>query len=162
MDNEADQPMAEYDKMMSDFYSVFETVRIPLVITDSNLVLVHANHFAKQVLPLRLEKDKRLEIDDFLQHEDSVSFERIVSECRKRGESGGTVKQREADKYFKLKVYKVKGSDCQMIFHFEDISHSRILEDQLYEHLVDLYGQLETQEKEITDLRAMLVRLREG
>ncbi len=147
--------------MTSDFFRVFETVRIPLVITDSNLLLVYANPFAREVLPLRLERGRKLEVDGFLQHEDSIAFEHMVGECRERGESLGTLKQRGIDKYYKVKAYCLKNRDGEMVFHFEDVSQSRILENQLYEHLVDLYSQLETQEREIADLKAILLRSRE-
>jgi nitrogen-specific signal transduction histidine kinase len=145
----------------SDFFKVFETVRIPLVITDSALALVYANPFAREVLPLKLEKGMRLEIDSFLQHEDSIAFERMVTECVHRGESLGTLKQKGFDKYYKVKAYFLKNRGTEIVFHFEDVSQSRILENQLYEHLVDLYSQLETQEREIADLKAIILRSKE-
>ncbi len=146
--------------MTSDFFSVFETVRIPFVLTDPDLLLIYANRFAKEVLPLRLESGKKLEVDSFLQHEDSIAFENMVSECLENGESMGTLKQNGMDKYYKVKAYFLKGRDGEIVLHFEDVSQSRILENQLYEHLVDLYSQLETQEREISDLKAILLRKR--
>lgn len=144
--------------MTSDFYGVFETVRIPFVLTDSNLSLIYANRFAREVLPLRLEKGKRLEVESFLQHEDSIAFGQLVSECKLHGEGICTVKQKGIDKYYKVKAYNLQNLNGELVFHFEDVSQSRILEDQLYEHLVDLYSQLEAQEREIADLKAILMR----
>lgn len=149
--------MAE-QTLFSDCYRVFETVRIPLVLTDSDLVLIYANQFAREALPIRLERGKKMEPEEFLQSEDSAAFERIVSECLSRGESARTLKQRGTEKYFKVKAYYLNDVRGEIVFHFEDVSQSRILENQLYEHLVDLYSKLETQEKEITDLRAILLR----
>lgn len=148
--------------MTSDFFRVFETVRIPLVITDSKLLLIYANRFALEVLPLRFEKGTKLEVESFLQHEDSIAFDNMIAECRERGESLGTVKQRGIDKYYRVKAYNLRNRDSEIVFHFEDVSQSRILEDQLYEHLVDLYSQLETQEREIADLKAILLRSSEN
>ncbi len=149
--------MAE-QTLFSDCYRVFETVRIPFVLTDTNLVLIYANQFAREVLPVRLERGKKLELEEFLQSEDSVAFDRIVSDCLSRGESARTLKQRGTEKYFKVRAYNLNDARGEIVFHFEDVSQSRILENQLYEHLVDLYGKLETQEKEITDLKAILLR----
>ncbi|MFZ1082526.1 MAG: hypothetical protein WAO19_11450 [Candidatus Kryptoniota bacterium] len=138
----------------SDFYRFFETVRIPFVVTDSDLNIVYANKFAHEALPIILDIGKRLEIENFLQSEDSMKFENVVSECKNRGESIGTLKQKETDKYFKVKAYYMRGDSDEIVFHFEDVSQSRVLEDKYYDHLIDLYNQIETQEREIANLRA--------
>ncbi len=159
--NHARYDVMEQSLVTSDFLKVFETVRIPFVLIDSNLLLIYANRFAREVLPLRLEKGRKLEIDGFLQHEDSIAFERMVSDCKRNGESIGTLKQKGFDKYYKVKAYYLENRDSGIVLHFEDVSQSRILENQLYEHLVDLYSQLENQEREIVDLKAILLRSRE-
>ena len=143
----------------SDFYRLFETVRIPLVVTASNLEVVYANKFAHESLPLTLETGKRLEIENFLQSEDSLEFENVVMECKNRGESIGTLKQKETDKYYKVKAYYLHGDVGEIVFHFEDVSRSRVLEEQYYDHLTDLYNQIESQEREIANLRARVIRL---
>lgn len=143
----------------SDFYRLFETVRIPLVVTSSDLDIVYANRYAHESLPLILETGKRLEIENLLQSEDSLEFENVVSECKNRGESISTLKQKETDKYFKVKAYYLRGDNCEIVFHFEDVSQSRVLEEQYYDHLTDLYNQVETQEREIAILRARVIRL---
>ncbi len=159
--NHATYDVMEESLVTSDFLKVFETVRIPFVLADSNLLLIYANRFSREVLPMRLEKGKRLEIDGFLQHEDSIAFERMVSDCKQNGESIGTLKQKGIDKYYKVKAYHLENRDSEIVLQFEDVSQSRILENQLYEHLVDLYSQLENQEREIADLKAILLRSRE-
>jgi nitrogen-specific signal transduction histidine kinase len=149
--------MAE-ETLFSDCYRVFETVRIPFVLTDDELLLIYANQCAREALPIRLERGKKVELENLLQSEDSAAIERMVSECLSRGESSRTLKQRGTEKYFKVKAYNLNDTRGEIVFHFEDVSQSRILENQLYEHLVDLYSKLETQEREITDLRAILMR----
>ncbi len=145
----------------SDFYRFFETVRIPFVVTDSDLNITYVNKFAQESLPLALETGKRLEIENFLQSEEPLNFENVVSECKNRGESIGTLKQKETDRYFKVKAYYMRGGSGEIVFHFEDISQSRVLEDQYYDHLIDLYNQIETQEREIANLKAKIFRSRE-
>lgn len=153
--------MAEHN-LISDFHRVFETVRIPFILTRLDLTLIYANQFAREALPLRLEKGKRLDLDEFLQREDSSQFAKMVEECVNERESARTVKQRGVDKYFKVKAYCLCESSDELVFHFEDVSQSMILEDQLYEHMVDLYSQLETQARELTDLRATMMRTQES
>lgn len=148
----------EHDDLISDFRKIFETVRIPLVITGSDLDIIYANDFSREVLPLGLDGGQKLKVEDFVQHEDLAVFDQLVLECKRRGESVCTVKQKGSAKYYKVKVYNLRGRKEEMVFHFEDVSQSRILEDEFYEHLVDLYSQLETQEREIADLKAILLR----
>jgi len=143
----------------SDFYRLFETIRIPLVVTASNLEIIYANKFAHQSLPISLEIGKKLEIENFLQSEDSLEFENVVIECKNRGESISTLKQKESDKYFKVKAYYLPGDGGAIVFQFEDVSQSRVLEEQYYDHLTDLYNQIESQEREIANLRARVIRL---
>jgi len=145
----------------SDFYRLFETVRIPLVVTTSGLNIIYVNRSAHELLPLSLEAGKRLEIENFLQSEDTLEFEKVVNECKDRGESISTLKQRETEKYFKVKAYYLNGGGGEIVFHFEDVSQSRVLEEQYYVHLTDLYNQIETQESEISNLRARVIRLNE-
>lgn len=149
--------MADYI-ITSDFRKVFDTVQIALVLTDCDLNLIHVNRFARASLPLNLEPGKRLEVGAFLQSEDSVAFEKMLSECRENGESISILKEKGVDKYYKVKAYHLKNKNGEIVFHFEDVSQSRILENQLYDHLIDLYNQLETQEREITNLRAVTLR----
>ncbi len=149
--------MAEHN-FTSEIIRVFETIRIPFVLTDSRLKLIYANQFAREALPLRLERGRKLDVENFLQREDSTEFESMMEECLREGESTRTLKQRGIDKYFKVRAYCMCDSSDALVFHFEDVSQSRIMEDQLYEHLVDLYSQLETRERELTDLRATIMR----
>lgn len=145
----------------SDFYRLFETVRIPLVVTDCELTLIYANQFAHEVLPLKLESGKRLDVEEFLQPEDSTGFDTVVSECKEQGEGIGTLKQKDIDKYFKVKAYYLQGTSSEIIFHFDDVSQVRVLESQFYDHLVDLYNQLETKEREITRLKSRVFQSKE-
>lgn len=131
---------------------------MPLILTGPNLVVTYANRFSRDVLPITLEHGERLQVEGFLQCEDSATFQRVVSECKLRGESVCTVKQKGIAKYYKVRAYKLKHCKGQLVFQFEDISGLRFLEDQFYDHLVDLYSQLETKEREITDLKAILMR----
>lgn len=142
----------------SDFYRLFETVRIPLVVTDCDLNLIYANPYARGILPWSLEIGKRLNVEDFLLPEDSSVFDAVVSECRVQGEGIGTLKQKDMDKYFKVKAYYLKGERTEIIFHFDDVSQVRVLETQFYDHLVDLYNQLESKEREIAVLKSSAVR----
>ena len=144
--NHARYHVMEESLVRSDFLKVFETVRIPFVLTDSNLLLIYANRFSREVLPLRLEKGKKLEIDGFLQHEDSIAFERMVYDCKQNGESIGTLKQKGIDKYYKVKAYYLENRDSEIVLQFEDVSQSRILENQ---------------EREIADLKAILLHSRD-
>jgi len=153
--------MAEY-VITSDFLRIFETVRIAFVLTDSEMNLLYANRYAREVLPLSLKLGKKLDVESFLQNEDSMAFGSLFEECRKQGESTGIFKQREADKYYKIKAYSLMNKEEEIVFHFEDVSQSRILENQLYEHLLDLYSQLETREREIANLRAGMLRSKDA
>ncbi len=145
----------------SDFHRLFETVRIPFVVTDSELSLIYANPYAHQTLPLDLETGKRLNIEDFMQLEDSTPFDAVVSECKEQGEGIGTLKQRGTDRYFRVKAYYLKGTNCEIIFHFDDVSQVRVLENQFYDQLVDLYNQLETKEREIASLKSSVLQSKE-
>ena len=145
----------------ADFYRLFETVRIPFVVTDGDLNLVYANQYACEVLPLALDIGKRLNVEDFLQSEDSSAFDAVVDECKEQGEGIGTLKQKGIDKYFKVKAYYLKGESDEIVFHFDDISQVRVLETQFYDHLVDLYNELETKEREIATLKSSVLRSRE-
>jgi PAS domain-containing protein len=145
----------------ADFYRLFETVRIPFVVTDCDLNLIYANQFAQEVLPLPLDVGKKLNVEDFLQPEDSTAFDAVVSECKEQGEGIGTLKQKGIDKYFKVKAYYLKGENSEIIFHFDDISQVRVLETQFYDHLVDLYNELETKEREIATLKSSVLRSRD-
>jgi len=145
----------------ADFYRLFETVKIPFVVTDCDLSLVYANQFAHEALPMTLEIGKRLNIEEFLQAEDSSAFDAVVDECKKQGEGIGTLKQRDVDKYFKVKAYYLRGPDSEIVFHFDDVSQVRVLETQFYEHLVDLYNQLETKEREISTLKSKVLQSKE-
>ncbi len=145
----------------SDFYRLFETVRIPFVVTDCDLTLIYANQFAHEVLPMKLESGKRLNVEDFLQSEDSTAFDTVVNECKEQGEGIGTLKQKNIDKYFKVKAYYLKGVNSEIIFHFDDVSQARVLETQFYDHLVDLYNQLETKEREIATLKSSVLHSKE-
>ena len=156
--NNAHEDIMEHNGLTSDFHKIVETVRIPLVITTPDLDIVYANDFSREVLPLGLEDGKKLKIEEFFQHEDLAAFLQVVSECKRRGESVCTIKQKGAAKYYKVEVYNLRNQNGEMVFRFEDVSQSRILEDEFYEHLVDLYSQLETQEREIADLKAILLR----
>ncbi|HEY9165253.1 MAG TPA: hypothetical protein VIS48_03730 [Candidatus Kryptonia bacterium] len=152
--------MADY-VITSDFLRIFETVKISFVLTDSEMNLLYANRYARETLPLNLKLGKKLDVESFLQNEDSMAFESLINECRKQGESTGIFKQRQADKYYKVKAYSLRNKEEEIVFHFEDVSQSRILENQLYEHLLDLYSQLEMREREIANLRAGMLRTRE-
>ncbi len=143
-------------------YGIFEAIGIPFVLTDSSLTLIYANPVAKELLPLRFETGRVLQVDSLLQHEDSMTFENLVADCIENGESIGTLKQKGVEKYFKVKAFCLKEGKSGIAFHFEDISQSRILENELYEHLIDLYSQIESQEREIADLKAILFRSREA
>ena len=145
----------------SDFYRLFETVRIPFVITDCDLNLLFANQYAREILPWTLEIGKRLDIEEFLQPEDSTVFDTVVNECKEQGEGIGTLKQKGIDKYFRVKAYYLKGNNSEIIFHFDDVSQVRVLETQFYDHLVDLYNQLETKEREIAVLKSSVLRSKE-
>ena len=136
---------------------LFEQIRVPFVIVDPNFVLVLANRFAREVLPFDLQEGEVLNVDRLLQHEDSADFNKLITECRERGESVGTVKEKIAEKYYKVRAYSLENKNGEIALQFEDISQSRNLEDQFYEHLVDLYNQLETQEREIATLRAKIL-----
>ena len=145
----------------ADFYRLFETVRIPFVVTDCDLNLVYANQYAHEVLPLILENGRRINVEDFLQPEDSTAFDAVVNECKEQGEGIGTLKQRGIDKYFKVKAYFLRGENSEIVFHFDDISQVRVLETQFYDHLVDLYNELETKEREIANLKSSVLRSKE-
>ncbi len=146
--------------MTYDFFKVFTRVRIPLLITDSNLNLIYANASACETLPFELNLGERVEVDDFLRHEDSLDFENMVAECKMQGESVGTLKAEGIERYFRVRTYYMNGDENEerIIIQFEDITQSRILEDQMYEHLIDLYNQVEAQSREITELRARALR----
>lgn len=148
-----------YDDVVFDFQRIFEALRIPLILTAPDMAVICANHFSREVLPFEIEQGKTLQVENFLQHEDSAVFEKMISECNLHGESVCTVKQKGTDKYYKVKAYRLKHRMGQLVLQFEDVSQSRLLEDQFYDHLVDLYSQLETQEREIADLRAVLLRM---
>ena len=141
-----------------DLHKVFETVKIALILTDRDLNLLYANRFAKENFPQTFESGKKLSVRDFLQHEDLLAFENMVAECKEQGESISTFKHKGADKYFKVKAYYLKNDSNKIVFQFEDVSQLRILENQLYEHLIDMYNQLEAQEREIVHLRATILR----
>jgi len=145
----------------SDFYRLFETVKIPFVITDCDLNLIYSNQYARALLPWTLEIGKRLNVDEFLQSEDSSVFDDVVNECKEQGEGIGTLKQKDIDKYFRVKAYYLKGENGEIIFHFDDVSQARVLETQFYDHLVDLYNQLETKEHEIAVLKSSVLRSKE-
>ncbi|MGO9480842.1 MAG: PAS domain-containing protein [Candidatus Kryptoniota bacterium] len=140
----------------ADFYRLFETVRIPFVVTDSDLNIIYANKYAQESLPFILEIGNRLEIDDFLENEDTSKLENVVSECKEQGESIGTLKEKETNRCFKVRAYYMRSGSGEIVFHFEDASQSRAIEDQYYDHLIDLYNQIENQEREIADLRAKI------
>jgi len=137
-----------------DFCKVFEAVRIPLVVADYDLNLISANQFASEVLPFALERGKKINIEDFLQPEDASTLDDILNECKEKGQGTGALKQKNLDKYFRVKVYDLKGPNGHLVFQFEDVSHIRNLEDQFYDHLVDLYNQLEAKEREIVHLKS--------
>jgi PAS domain-containing protein len=145
----------------SDFYRLFETVRIPFVITDCDLTLIYANQYAREILPWTLEIGKRLNIEDYLQPEDSSAFDAVINECKVQGEGICTLKQKDIDKYYRVKAYYLKGERTEIIFHFDDVSQVRVLETQFYDHLVDLYNQLETKEREIAVLKSSVLRSKE-
>ncbi len=147
------------NEIISDFQRICEDLRVPLILTGPNLVITYANQASRDVLPITLEYGKRLQVEGFLEGEDSGTFQRVVSECRLRGESVCTVKQKGTARFYRVRAYKLKHCKRQMVFQLEDISGLRFLEDQFYDHLVDLYSQLETKEREITDLRATLLRV---
>jgi hypothetical protein len=131
------------------------------VITDCDLNLLFANQYAREILPWTLEIGKRLDIEEFLQPEDSTVFDTVVNECKEQGEGIGTLKQKGIDKYFRVKAYYLKGNNSEIIFHFDDVSQVRVLETQFYDHLVDLYNQLETKEREIAVLKSSVLRSKE-
>jgi len=131
------------------------------VITDCNLNLLFANQYAREVLPWTLEIGKQLNVEEFLQPEDSTVFDTVVNECKEQGEGIGTLKQKGIDKYFRVKAYYLKGKNSEIIFHFDDVSQVRVLETQFYDHLVDLYNQLETKEREIAVLKSSVLRSKE-
>jgi hypothetical protein len=137
-----------------DFCRLFEAVKIPLVVTDCDLNLICANQFAGEILPLTLETGKPLDVEDLLQPEDESTFDDIVNESREKGQGTGTLKQKNMEKYFRVKVYHLKEVNGCMVFQFDDVSHVRDLENQFYDHLVDLYNQLEAKEREIVHLRS--------
>lgn len=145
----------------ADFHRLFETVRIPFVITDCDLNVLCANQYAREILPWTLEIGKRLNVEEFLQPEDSTVFDAVVSECKEQGEGIGTLKQKDIDKYFRVKAYYLRGKNSEIIFHFDDVSQVRVLETQFYDHLVDLYNQLETKEREIAVLKSSVLRSKE-
>ncbi len=145
----------------ADFYRLFETVRIPFVITDCDLNLLYSNQYAREILPWTLEMGKRLNVEEFLQPEDSTVFDTVVNECKEQGEGIGTLKQKGIDKYFRVKAYYLRGKNSEIIFHFDDVSQVRVLETQFYDHLVDLYNQLETKEREIALLKSSVLRSKE-
>ena len=131
------------------------------MITDCDLNLLFANQYAREILPWTLEIGKRLDIEEFLQPEDSTVFDTVVNECKEQGEGIGTLKQKGIDKYFRVKAYYLKGNNSEIIFHFDDVSQVRVLETQFYDHLVDLYNQLETKEREIAVLKSSVLRSKE-
>ncbi len=141
-----------------DSFKVLQKVKLPLLITDSDLTLIYANESAVEMLPFSLRPGERVEVDNYLQHEDSLDFEHMLQECKSQGGSVGTLKQRDAEKYYRVIAQHLKDDEGEILFQFEDISQSRILENHMYEHLIDLYNQLEALQREITDLRARALR----
>lgn len=162
-DGTIDAPFREVANftITADFHRLFETVRIPFVVTDCDLNLIYSNQFAREVLPLTLEIGKRLDVEEFLQPEDSTAFDIVVNECKEQGEGIGTLKQKDDDKYFRVKAYYLKGTNSEIIFHFDDVSQVRVLESQFYDQLVDLYDQLETKEREIATLKSSVLHSKE-
>ncbi|MCL4539867.1 MAG: hypothetical protein M1378_09795 [Bacteroidetes bacterium] len=141
-----------------DSFKVLQKVKVPLLITDSDLTLIYANEYAVETLPLILRPGEKIEVDEFLQHEDSPGFDHMASECKIQGGSVGTLKQRGVEKYYRVVAYQMNGDEGGIVFQFDDISQLRILENHMYEHLIDLYNQLEALQREITELRARALR----